>query len=82
MFFFFELAKCSVTIGVFLTFPDDSLDPPTAVTGVLGRTSVDISEQNVPETGEKFDPVEITEADGNKASDEVVTLQSGQKSYV
>ena len=38
-------------------------------------TSVDISEQNVPETGEKFDPSEVAEivADDSKAPDENVT---------
>ena len=62
-------------------FTDDLLDPPTMVPGVLGSASVDISEQNVPETGEKFDPVEITEivAVDSKTPDIVVTSQLEQK---
>ena len=50
------------------------------VSGVLASTSVDISEQNVPETGEKFDPAEVAEivADDSKA-DEDVTSQLEQK---
>ncbi len=51
------------------------------VPGLLGSTSVDISEQNVPETGEKFDPVEVAEivGDDNKTPDEDVTSQLEQK---
>ena len=54
-------------------FTDDLLDPPTMATAA--STSVDISEQNVPETGEKFDPSEVAEivADDSKAPDENVT---------
>jgi hypothetical protein len=50
------------------------------VTGVLTSTSVDISEQNVPETGEKFDPVEVAEIVGDDSkTEEDVTSQSEQK---
>ena len=50
-------------------------------TGVLTSTTADISEQNVPETGEKFDPVEVTEivSDDSKTQDEDVTSQLEQK---
>ncbi|XP_028412966.1 nucleoprotein TPR-like isoform X2 [Dendronephthya gigantea] len=64
------------------TSEDDILDPPTMVD--IAASGVDVSEQNVPETSEKFDPVEVTEAvpETSKAPDENVTSQLEQKAEV
>lgn len=49
----------------------------------LPSISTDISEQNVPETGEKFDPVYVTEiaseSDGSKTRDDHVKSPLEQK---
>ena len=52
-------------------------DPPT---GEFPSTSVDISEQNVPETGEKFDSVEVADIVGEDSkTEEEVASQLEQK---
>lgn len=71
----------NVKLSLNVYFVDDILDPPTMVT--LPSISTDISEQNVPETGEKFDPVDVTEivseGDESKTHDDHVKTQLEQK---